>query len=106
MSARAYLFTSKGTHYATTAKNEILIGSYGTVVRAPCVQRQFRMIVRMQAQVQLNNLIGKFCRDGDHERAPPRTLKVGAFRNGTIVGPVPNRPNRSGTATLPNGKLR
>ena len=66
----------------------------------------FRMITRMQAQVQLNNPTGKFCRDGDHERAPPRTLKVGALRNGTIPGPVPNRPNRSGTATLPNGKLR
>ena len=105
MSARACLFTPKGTRYATIATREILIGTYGMVVRAPCVQRQARMITRLQAQVRLNNPIGIFCCDGDHVRAPHRTLKVGAFRNGTIPGPVPNRPNRLGTATLPNGKL-
>ena len=51
MSARAYLFTSKGTCCEITANNEILIGTHGTLVRTPCVHDQAGTNTRMHAQV-------------------------------------------------------
>ena len=44
-----------------------------------------------------NHPIGKFRRAGDLERAPHRTFRVGAERNGHLVGPALKRTNQSGS---------